>query len=84
MTSTLNFSAISTAVTALVAVVAFVIGGLVRPYARKKQLHEELMIQTARKDQEQKERIDRLLRISEVHERRLDRLEKAMWKVPDP
>ena len=82
--ATLSFSAISTAVTAVVAILAFIIGGLVRPYTRKRQLAEELAIQTARKDQEQKERIDRLLRISEVHERRLDRLEKAMWKVPEP
>ena len=82
--ATLSFSAISTAVTAVVAILAFIIGGLVRPYTRKRHLAEELAIQTARKDQEQKERIDRLLRISEVHERRLDRLEKAMWKVPEP
>lgn len=80
----LSFSAISTAVTAVVAILAFVLGGVVRPHTRKQQLAQELAIRAARRDQEQKERIDRLLRISEVHERRLDRLEKAMWKVPDP
>lgn len=83
MFSTLNFSSISTLVTAVVAVVAFIVGGLVRPYARKKQLHEELMVQAARRDQGQNERITRLLRVSEVHERRLDRLEHKVWNIPE-
>jgi hypothetical protein len=75
----ITFGAVSTGVTAAVAVVAFIVGGIVRPRARdvaaRRREAESLSIATALRNQSIDERLSRLLTMAEVHERRITTLE---------
>lgn len=81
MILTVTFSALSTGITAGVAVVAFVVGGIVRPHTRdvsaRRKEAEALAIASALRNQEIDERLSRLLALSEAHERRITSLERT-------
>lgn len=81
MILTVTFSALSTGITAGVAVVAFIVGGIVRPHTRdvsaRRREAEALAIASALRNQEIDERLSRLLSLSEAHERRINSLERT-------
>lgn len=79
-----TFSALSTGITAGVAVVAFIVGGIVRPHTRnasaRRREAEALAIASALRNQEIDERLSRLVALSEAHERRINSLERTRMR----
>lgn len=79
-----QWGSVGAGVTAAFAVLAFVIGGVIRPLRRQRsersELAEHLAIQAAVRNKEIDERINRLLHVTETQDRRIARIEHDLYR----